>query len=86
MSAATLTLKTPTAPIAREAPAKTETKVASQRKPWYARWFDAMVEARMRQAEREVERYLLISAPYYLREKHAGKFGTYDDVGVRFMR
>jgi hypothetical protein len=82
MTTATLTLKTPAAaPAVPEVPAKTK----PQRKSWFARVFDAMVEARMRHAQREIERYLLTTAPEDLRKRYAGKYGTYDDVGVRFM-
>jgi len=79
MTTATLTLKAPAA--APEAPAKTK----PQRKSWLARIYNAMVEARMRHAQREIERYLLTTAPEDLRKHYAGKFGTYDDVGMRFM-
>jgi hypothetical protein len=74
-------MKTPAAaPIAGDVAAKTE------RKGWFAHLMDALVEARMRQARREIERYLAIAAPDDLRKNYAGKFGAYDDVGVRFMR
>ena len=86
MTAATLTLKTPAAPIAREAPAKTKSKPQTERKSWFARFLDTLIEARMRQAQREIEHYLVTTAPEDLREKYAGKFGQYDDIGVRFMR
>ena len=83
MTTATLTLKTPVAaPIAGEAPAKTK----PDGKNWLARFFDALIEARMRHARREIERYLATTAPEELRKEHAGKYGTYDDVGVRFVR
>ncbi len=45
------------------APAK-----AAPRKGWYARWMDAMIEARMRQARREVARHMHF-LPYVFDER-----------------
>ena len=43
-------------------------KPAAPRKPWYARLFDAMVEARMQQARREIRLYTQLM-PYTVDEK-----------------
>jgi hypothetical protein len=52
--AVTLSLKEP---VAAEREAGPAAKRAPARKPWYTRLLEALVEARMRQVEREIARY-----------------------------
>lgn len=56
------------------APKKAAIQATAPRKPWYARLFDAMVEARMQQARREIRMYTHL-APY-----------TVDDKGNRILK
>jgi len=47
--------------VRREAARKAAPAAAAPRKPWYVRFMDALMEARMRQARREVARYRHLS-------------------------
>lgn len=47
--------------VRRQAARKPARAAAAARKPWYARFMDAVMEARMRQARREVARYRHLS-------------------------
>jgi inactivated superfamily I helicase len=81
MSTATLTMKAPTVPTAGAVAAKAK----AQRKRWLQRFYDALVEARMRQARREIARYLSTVPQDDVRA--AGlRVGLKDDAALPFTR
>ena len=80
MSTATLTLKAPIAPIAGAAASK-----GKSQRTWLQRFYDAMIEARMRQARRELGRYLATVPQDEVKE--AGlRVGLTDDAALPFTR
>jgi hypothetical protein len=58
----------------------TNTIAAAPRKAWYARLFDAMVEARMQQARREIRMYTTLM-PYTVDDKGQLTAGANTPVG-----
>jgi hypothetical protein len=63
-----------TARVAARKAVKAARAEAAPRKPWYARFMEALIEARTQQARREIARHIHLS-PY-----------TLDERGNRFVR
>lgn len=57
-----------TARVAARRVVKAARAEAAPRKPWYVRFMDALIEARMQQAQREIARYMH-QLPYTLDER-----------------
>jgi hypothetical protein len=55
-------------PAGKAAPKAARAETAAPRKPWYARFMDALIEARTQQARREIARHIHL-LPYSLDER-----------------